>query len=984
MKATQCALAWFLMAVTTSAFALPLRAAPPDGQSHSAAWVSLDGSGWLISTDPKNRGREEKWFTAPRTEARPTQVPWIIQDVFPGYHGVAWYWREFVAPTNPHPQGRCLLRFWQVDYQAEVWLNGTSVGSHEGGESPFTLNVTDVVKFGATNSLAVRVLNPTHQPIDGIVLNETPHRNKALPYAAGSAWNQGGILDSVELHLVPAVRVEDLFVRPGWNTGILRIQANVRNATANAQRGHLEFSVVPAAAGGMLAVSRSQREFAPGDALVECELTVPQHRLWELSDPILYRVTARVWVDGSPSFDEHSVRCGFRDFRFADGCFRLNGRRLFLRSSHTGNCAPIGLELPHDPDLLRRDLLNVKVMGFNCIRFIAGVPKRYQLDLCDEIGLLVYEESYAGWCLADSPRMAARYNESVLGMVRRDRNHPSVVIWGLLNETTDSSVFRHAVGFLPKLRALDDTRLVLLNSGGWHQSSASGKGVGALSNPGSPGWEDVLSDQHPYQHVPHTADVVRKLRTLGGGGKPLFISEYGVGSAVDLWRATRHYERLGATHAMDAQFYRDKLDEFLADWDRWRMAEAFSRPEDFFAASNRRMAGQRLLGLNAIRANPSCVGYSLTGTVDQGMSGEGLFTTFRELKPGTVDAVFDGWAPLRWCLFIEPVHFYRGERVRLEAVLANEDQLAAGDYPARFQVFDPNHTKVWEKQAVVTIAKPGARPEPHFALPVLAEDVVIDGPPGQYRFVASLERGAAPAGGDVAFFIADRAQQRRVETEVVLWGEDPTLVKWLSDRGIATRPFQPVDPKSREVILVGLRPPAPGGTEAFRSLATQLARGSTAVFLCPEVFARDGKGVPWGPLARKGAVVSLNTWLYHKEEWAKPHPIFEGLPTGLMDYTFYREIIPDQAWTGLDAPLEAVAGANDASLGYSSGLLLSGHRFGAGHFILTTLRLREHLGVNPAADQLLLNLLQYAAGQHVRPLAALPQDFEAQLQAVGY
>ena len=159
------------------------------------------------------------------------------------------------------------------------------------------------------------------------------------------------------------------------------------------------------------------------------------------------------------------MNCGFRDFRFQQGAFRLNGRRIYLRSSHTGNCCPIGLEMPYDPDYLRRDLINAKAMGFNTIRFIAGVAKRYQLDLCDQIGLMVYEESYAGWCLADSPKMAQRYNESVSGMVRRDGNHPSVIMWGLLNETSDGPVFRHAVAFLPALRQLDDSRIVMLNSG---------------------------------------------------------------------------------------------------------------------------------------------------------------------------------------------------------------------------------------------------------------------------------------------------------------------------------------------------------------------------------------------------------------------------------------------------------------------------------------------------------------------------------------
>ena len=128
------------------------------------------------------------------------------------------------------------------------------------------------------------------------------------------------------------------------------------------------------------------------------------------------------------------MRCGFREFRFENGFFRLNGRRIFLRSTHTCNHFPVGLKLPPDPDMARRDLLDLKVMGFNMIRFIWGGAERYQLDLCDEIGLMVYEESFASWPMQDSPELAERWERSLSELIRRDRNHPSVVIWGLLNE----------------------------------------------------------------------------------------------------------------------------------------------------------------------------------------------------------------------------------------------------------------------------------------------------------------------------------------------------------------------------------------------------------------------------------------------------------------------------------------------------------------------------------------------------------------------
>ena len=1098
---------------------------------------TLDGDGWRIATDPKDEGREAKWFAAPREEAKPTKVPWIIQDAFPGYHGVAWYWREFDAPTNPHTSGRYLLRFWAVDYLAEVWLNGMRVGEHEGGETPFVLDVTDAIRAGANKKilLTVRVLNPTHERIDGIVLGEIPKQARAIPYHAGTAYNHGGVTGSVELLSTPAVRVEDLFAQAEPKTGTIKIRTNVRNATKTTARGRLEFTVAPAANGETLGVVVVERELAPGDTLVEAEVKIDRPRLWELNDPFLYRVTTRVGED------ERSVRCGFREFRFENGFFRLNGRRIFLRSTHTCNHFPVGLKLPPDPDMARRDLLDLKVMGFNMIRFIWGGAERSQLDLCDEIGLMVYEESFASWPMHDSPKLAERWERSISELIRRDRNHPSVVIWGLLNEVRDTPHFRLAATSLPLVRELDPARMVFLNSGRWdlagvndevfskldiwhsetgrepwatlnpsaqpvetpfdftwpprqvalhpgprgqysvvrwtspmadrhsiaatfiglfkattdvhllhngrpqftaqlnmggnpntatHTSDlALGKGdtidfvvgwgngsygsdstaltatiqsvkdrafdlaadypreenptgpwscgwfapgdqpdpttftlytesryksrprFGSLANPGSVQWEDVLDDQHNYPRVPQTAATIGNLRNLTGGNLPLLLSEYGVGSAVDLWRTTRHFERLGKTEVEDAQFYRDKLDRYLADWQRWKLEELYARPEEFFAQSLRKMAGQRTLGLNAIRSNPNIVGYSLTGMNDHVSCGEGLTTTFRELKPGTVDAMFEGFAPLRFCLFAEPVNVYRGARIRFDAVLANEDALLPGEYPVRLLVVGPQNQRVFERTVDVTIGT-----ESPFSLPIFADDVVVDGPSGRYRFLASFERGGAATDGETEFFVADPAEMPEVKTEVVLASDDTKLAKWLGDHGIRCRTLAAGQPASPKVILVSKTPPE------FEELWRQVEGGATAVFLSPDVLKKGDRPLGWLPLANKGTASPIRGWLYLKDEWAKRHPIFDGLPAGgLMDYTFYREIIPDTVLTGQDPPAEAVAGAIKASQDYSSGLMLAVYESGAGRFILNTLLIRENLGANPVAERLLRNLLNYAA-----------------------
>jgi len=1203
-------LQWFragLLAVGLCCAAVQAALAAPATSRPSAsapAVTSLDGV-WQLAIDPQDVGRAQQWWVAPRPESKAARVPWIIQDAFPAYHGVAWYWRDFQVGANPNPRGRFLLRFWGVDYKGEVWLNGAKVGEHEGGETPFVLDVTEALRPNGSNRLAVRVLNPTHTPIDGMTLSQTPHQARVIPYGSGAEYNTGGITDSVQVLAAPTVRLDDLVARPQLSSGQIEVEARVHNAGIAAMH-RLEFSVAPASSGDTLNTIVLSRLVPPGDSTIKATLQVADAHRWSLNDPYLYRVTARVSDIGLGSLDERSTRCGFREFRFERGYFRLNGKRLFLRSTHTCNNFPIGLRLPPDPDMARRDLLNLKVMGFNAIRFIWGGALPYQLDLCDEIGLMVYEESFASSPLEPSPQMGARFDRSVGELVQRDRNHPSVVIWGLLNETGDGPYFQHALASLPMLRALDPTRMVFLNSGRWdlgdsssqvfqtldiwhapsgrepwvthnplptplaspfgfawapgqialhpgpggeysvvrwtapqagdykldaafsglsttgpattdvhiaqggkylldallningspnsarHQSTlhaergdtidfivgngsnsyasdstalsatiteGAGKvydasadfsparnpngawsygsfapgapgarpeagtfalytagriqappAAGTLSNPGSVRWEDVLSDIHTYPRVPHTQVTIDGLRsapvrpqpggiwpgyalellqTANGQGKPIFLSEYGIGSAVDLWSVTRRYEQAGRTDVEDAQFYRARLDRYLLDWKQWHLEEAFGEPRDFFAQSLAKMAGQRTLGLNAIRANPHIVGHNVTGGNDHVSAGEGLTTTFRDLKPGTVDALFEAWAPLRLCLFTSATNIYRGSTLHLEAVLANEDALLPGSYPVRLQVLAPDQKRVFDRTVDVTIAAPNAQSEPPLAMPIFAGDVAIDGPQGQYRFIASFERGAQATGGEALFNVHDAAQMPAVDGEVTLWGEDAALTAWLAQHRIRTRAFAAGAVGRREVILVA-GAPAAGGASSWSELARHIARGATAIFLSPEVFARGPNPVGWLPLKNKGALGSIQGWLYQKDEWAKHHAIFEGLPSGgLMDYATYSDIIPDAVWVGQDAPDEAIAGAIKASQDYSSGLMVAEYRLGAGRFILNTLRIRENLGAGPdgtqpVAERLLRNLLRLGARDVALPPQPLPANFDQQLKEMGF
>ncbi len=174
--------------------------------------ISLNSKNWKIAADSANEGRQKEWFKSPPvSESRATAVPWVIQDIFHNYHGVAWYWREFEAPENMMIGGRYLLRFKAVDYLAEVWINGIFAGGHEGSETPFDLDVTATIKKGGLNLLVVRVLNPTYEPIDGIALKDTPSGAKQYPFTGNAAYNSGGIIGDVELLIVPSIRVNQCF-----------------------------------------------------------------------------------------------------------------------------------------------------------------------------------------------------------------------------------------------------------------------------------------------------------------------------------------------------------------------------------------------------------------------------------------------------------------------------------------------------------------------------------------------------------------------------------------------------------------------------------------------------------------------------------------------------------------------------------------------------------------------------------------------------
>lgn len=1128
--------------------------------------VSLDGT-WRIRTDSENAGKTGEWFARPLADSGTVEsiaVPGVIQQVWPEYHGVVWYERTFATPTNPNEGGRTLLRFWQAEYRADVWLNGAYLGFHEGGEAAFELDATDTLApVGGENRLTVRALNAADSPIDGISMANIPRRNNTNAITPGCGYASGGLVDSVELLLVPAVRIADLFLIPDWKTGEITVRAEMENFTGQKAAGQIALAAASADGGPLTGETVFDVSAEPGVSVAEGKITVPNFKLWNLNDPNLYAVTAE-YRGGGERLDRRTATCGFRDFRFERGAFRLNGKRIYVKCSHSGSDSPITHRLPLDPDLYRKDILFCKTMGFNMIRYIAGMPRRFQLDLCDRIGFMVYDECLAGWCYGPCPERSERFAEQTEGMIRRDRNHPSVVIWGLLNETTDVQLVLEAAAFLPHVRQLDPDRMVFLNSGSfdpfadvetkradyaiWRRNGApimpaaiknetaeafffdgtrwsaetfflhpgdcggqyaalkwtapadgefkidakfadvvehghatvdlrlfrnadeiwsgflnlSGAGkenaysgtvsmkrgeeltltvgigdgvgygdttavdlkiaapdgtvydvnrdyspeknpngawtygwlapgekpsldsftpfdigqkqlafepIGRFANPFESRWINELADTHPYKPVPHTASVIHEMRTHAKGNLPVFLSEYGVGSAVDLFRLTRFYEQYRATDSADAKHYRDRYDRFMADWDRWNLDETFATPEDFFRQAIFRMAEQRRLGINAIRANANVVAHSVTGTHDQGISGEGLTTLWRELKPGTTEAMADVFAPLRFCLFVEPIQLYRGDTARFEAVLVNEDVLPPGDYPVRYLVVGPNNERIFDEIRTLTIPTPADGGENPMVFPVFSADIPLDGPTGEYRFLAEFQKDAAACGGFERFFVTDRADMPPVAGRFIVWGNDADLLEKLKTLGIDAIAFtradgtsEPLDENSK--IVVGTSSSLKTAAD-FAALYNAIRRGADALFLSLDPFAEGDDATRFLPFEERGIRNQLPNWLYHKDDWAKRDPAFDGLPTAeALDYVFYREMIPVKTFNGQKPePDRAIAGAFSTQLGYDSGLSMAEWKLGEGTMTISTWLIQENLPRHPIAERMLRNLLRRIAAR---------------------
>ncbi len=404
---------------------------------------------WLYSrstgADARMKDFDDSKFervVIPHSNAR---LPWHSFDDTQ-YEFVSVYRRHFKVP--PGARGRhVFVDFEGVMTASTVWLNGIRLGEYKGGYTPFSFELTPHLDFDADNVLTVEV--------DSTERVDIPPFGHQIDYLTF-----GGIYREVGLRVVPGSFIENIFARPQdvlTASPIVEVECFLQHLEPSRETLSLEVTLRD---GDRVVATGTQRVAAAAAANDPVPHTVRLEKLgpvvlWDLTRPELYSVQVRL-LNGSRLVDEDSRIIGFREARFTEHGFELNGKVVKLRGLDRHQTFPfVGQAMPgrvqrRDAQILRNSF------KCNMVRTSHYPQSRHFLDACDELGLLVLEE-IPGWQHIGDAAWKDISVDNVRRMIRRDWNHPSIVLWGVrINESRDDHDFYTRTNALA--HQLDPTR----------------------------------------------------------------------------------------------------------------------------------------------------------------------------------------------------------------------------------------------------------------------------------------------------------------------------------------------------------------------------------------------------------------------------------------------------------------------------------------------------------------------------------------------
>ncbi len=467
--------------------------------------ASLCGQ-WWFRTDSGNIGKEQHWFGSDESISAWLKVlvphTWQVDSAFVDYRGVAWYRRTFDAP-NEWQNSAVRIEFEAVFHTATIWVNGESAGEHvRKGYTAFVLDITHLLRWGQSNTIAVRVDNAFNEHM--------------VPRGHSSDWaHDGGIYRPVQLLITAKTFVErvDVEAVPDLTSrdGKIAIAAYLRNTSSKPWMGRASFRIIDDETGLTMLTGSDTTGFtlkSGGIQTRKFEATLPKAKLWHFDHPNLYQLIFS--IAGKQDTHQLTVTFGVRRLEAKGSGFYLNGERVRLMGVErmAGSNPEFGMAEPSK--WITHDHEDLKHLNWHGILMQSEIPA-WGYD------------TFAGMGAEPDADILQNALEQLREMIARDRNHPSVVVWGLCNEVGGQNppAYQFVKHMLEEAKRLDPHRLC----------SYASNSLNKTSERDAAGLMDFIETNEYFgTWVPGSPEAVAKhLDDLHAAfpDKPVVISEYG-------------------------------------------------------------------------------------------------------------------------------------------------------------------------------------------------------------------------------------------------------------------------------------------------------------------------------------------------------------------------------------------------------------------------------------------------------------------------
>ncbi len=878
---------------------------------------------WQFLTDPAG---SLKLGALPSSGWRAARagLSWQAQfDDLRHYAGVAWYRTTIHIPTFETPR-RVLLRFGAVDYQSEVFVNGQSAGTHEGGYTPFTFDVTDKVHPGG-NDIVVRVLDPPNKgEVGGIRYDEIPHGKQNWYVQTSGLWQP------VTLEFRPQQYIASLRVTPQVTGAVL---LEVTLAGTAAAGGTVSMTVRGPNGGDVMTVSLPVSE--KRDYAATVQVISPQ--FWGPENPALY--TAKATLSGGVP-DTVRTRFGFRSLVANGGRLYLNGQPFYMRGALDQDFYPDTIYLPPSAAYVRHEMEEAKKLGLNTLRCHIKVCEPEYLDAADEAGIVVWYE-IPNWDHFSAA--AAKRAESTLeAMVARDWNHPSVLIQSIVNESWGID-----------LKQADQRRWLRSMYERAHALTAP---LGRLIVDNSPCCDNFhlrtdLNDFHQYYSIPDSAarwdkwvvDFASRPKWTFSpygdaeptGSEPLIVSEFGnwglpqLPAILPWWFRREQGSEITQPGGVLERFRQYGFERIFPDYPALAKATQWRQ---FLSLKHE---------IEEMRRYPSLQGYVITEFTDLNWESNGLLDMWRNPKVYAPELRQIQQPDVVFARLVR--HNYRaGEQVEAEVVISHfttrdlrgatvywwTDSGARGQFTLD-QTISPGALTA-KKISFVAAKAPAAGPR--------RERLFLELRAGDGELLA--------ANSDEVFAFPPRPQRA---LPVLAMADDDPLKAALKSAGYRIS-------SARDAVLVARR--------VDDAVLVQVRRGAKAVVL---IDAADALPAPFPVQVQERKGDYDGNWISNFA-WIVSYapPFRDAAVTPILGWEA-AEVTPRYVLRGVAAEnyADVLAGMFYGWLNLNSPLLMQ-VRLGRGALLLTTFRF-DRYGDDPFATALLDGIVSYAASPQFTP-----------------